>query len=153
MARSYCRLLLNTLPRLSNALASLGSSRTASLASASARSRRPVVRNEFERSRKAREFFGSSAMARSRSANPIDVIIDRSTINERGGQFTRLILGRLDQGGAGGDALFGRIRAVIGGGTDIGIGAGLRPSPRRGKCSQQTGPSQQQQRTHGNPHS
>ena len=45
MARSYCRLLLNTLPRKSKAFASAGSSRTAVLASLSARSSRPDGRD------------------------------------------------------------------------------------------------------------
>ena len=137
MARSYWRLLLNTLPRLSKALASLGSSRTAALASASARSSRPTMRRALERSRKARALFGSSAMARSKSAKAACVLLmyqyalprlTSAAASARGAPS----FGIRDHGGAGGDALLGREGAGLLARADVAVGVRLRQG-RRGE--------------------
>jgi hypothetical protein len=66
-----------------------------------------------------------------------------------------LILRLLDQCGAGGDALVGRVGAVIDGGANIGIGARLRLGLclglDRGECGQQQAAVNSGRERMGNP--
>ncbi len=67
-----------------------------------------------------------------REVGLVDVPIRRAAIDQRRGLRLRLVLERVDQRAAGGDALLRRIGAVVGRGADVGVGAGLGPRGGRG---------------------
>ena len=58
--------------------------------------------------------------------------IGGAAIDQRRGLRLRLVVERVDQRAAGGDALLRRIGRLVGRGADIGVGAGLGPRGGRG---------------------